>query len=168
MLLKGRMTVKEALRNCTVFAPLTESELDKVVNSLLILEKQYEAGTTIFKGGDSAEELLVLLEGKLALQETLPGEQGQSNRRITVDVVTPGEVVGWSAIVQPYIYNFSAVCLQKVKVLSLSATKLRWLLENNCEIGYKLLNGLIKVVASRLDDTRHVLVSERFLALKQE
>ncbi|MBI2830842.1 MAG: cyclic nucleotide-binding domain-containing protein [Chloroflexi bacterium] len=164
----GRTTVKEVLRNCTVFAPLTDSELDKVVNSLLILEKQYDPGTTIFKGGNSAEELLVVVEGKIALQEMLPNSQGQSNRRVTVDVITPGEVVGWSAIVQPYIYNFSAVCLQKVKVLSFSATKLRWLLENNREIGYKLLNGLIKVVASRLDDTRHVLVSERFLTLKQE
>ncbi len=155
------MTTKQILRQCQIFSTLSDAELEKIASSTL--EKQYEAGATIFQEGDSAEELLVLQEGKVAVQMTLPKTQAQINKRITVDVVTRNEVVGWSAIVEPYMYTFTAVCLQKVRALSISGTKLRWLLRDNPKIGYEVLKGLIKVVASRLDDTRHVLVSERLL-----
>ena len=155
------MAAKQVLKECGVFSTLSDAELEKVSGS--ILEKEYEAGTTIFQEGDNAEELLILQEGKVAVQMTLPKAQLEMSRRITVDVVTRNEVVGWSAIVEPYMYTFTAVCLQKVRALSISGTKLRWLLRDNPEIGYEVLKGLIKVVASRLDDTRQVLVSERVL-----
>ncbi len=157
----GMMTAKQVLRECGVFSTLSGAELEKVAGSAL--DKQYEAGTIIFHEGGSAEELLVLREGKVALQMTLPKAYLEMSRRITVDVVTRNEVVGWSAIVEPYVYTLTAVCLQKVKALSISGTKLRRLLQDNHEIGYEIMKGLIKVVASRLDDTRQVLVSERLL-----
>lgn len=153
------MTAKELLKQCEIFARLSDAELEKVVSSAL--EKQYEAGTTIFQSGDSAEELLVLREGRVALQVTLPRVEGQISRRVTVDVVNKNEIVGWSVVVEPYKYNFTAVCLQEVKAISISGNKLRWLLQGNPQIGYEVLSGLIKVVASRLYDTRQVLVSER-------
>ena len=156
------MAVKQVLKECGVFSTLSDAELERVSGS--ILEKEYEAGTTIFQEGDNAEELLILQEGKVAVQMTLPKAQLEMSRRITVDVVTRNEVVGWSAIVEPYMYTFTAVCLQKVRALSISGTKLRWLLRDNPKIGYEILKGLIKVVAARLDDTRHVLVSERLFA----
>ncbi len=39
--------------------------------------------------------------------------------------------VGWSALIKPYTYTLTAVCLQKVKALSLNDNKLRWLLRDN-------------------------------------
>ncbi len=159
------MTVKQVLRDCEVFSELSGAELEKLASS--VLEKQYEPGTTLFEEGDSAEELFVLQEGKIALQMTLPRTLGQTGRRVTVDVIARNEVVGWSALVEPYTYTLTAVCLQKVKVLSISGTKLRWLLQDDYKAGYEILKGLIKVVASRLDDTRHVLISERSLTLSQ-
>ena len=162
----GVMTAQQVLRECHVFSALTDAELEKVASS--VMEKEYEAGTTIHHEGDSAEELLVLEEGKVAVQMTLPKAQGQTSRRITVDVVTKNEVVGWSAIVEPYIYTLTSVCLQDVKALSLSGNKLRWLLRDNPKIGYEVLKGLITVVASRLNETIQVLVSERSLPLKPE
>ncbi len=158
--------MKQVLRECELFSTLSEAELEKVASS--VLEKEYEAGTTIHKEGDNAEELLVLTEGKVAIQMTLLKEQGQVSRKITVDVVVRNEVVGWSAIVEPYTYTFTSVCLQKVKALSISGTKLRGLLRDNPKIGYEVLKGLIQVVASRLNETRHVLVSERLLTPEPE
>ena len=155
------MTAKQVLKVCPVFSTLSDADLEKVAGSAL--EKQYEAGTTIFQEGDKAEELLVLQEGKVALQMALPKALAQTGRRVTVDVITGNEIVGWSAIVEPYVYTLTAVCLQDVKALSLSGTKLRWLLRDDHKIGHQILEGLIQVVASRLDDTRRVLISERSL-----
>lgn len=128
-----------------------------------MLEREYEAGATIFKEGDVAQELLVLQEGKVALQMTLPRAEAETSRRMTVDVVNKNEMIGWSAIVEPYIYTMSAVCLQKTKALSISGTKLRILMQDNQKVGYLVLQGLIRVVASRLNETRQLLVSERLL-----
>ena len=155
------MTAKQVLKECRVFAALTDAELEKIAS--LAVEKEYEAGTTIFQEGDSANELFVLQEGKVAVQMTLPVSSAQMSRRVTVDIITGNEVLGWSAIVEPYVYTLTAVCLQKAKVLAINGIKLRPLLQDNLNIGYEVLRGLIKVVASRLDDTRQVLVSERLL-----
>ena len=155
------MTYKQALRECEVFSGLSDTELDKVAS--FVVEKQYEAGSTIFAAGDNAEELFVLQEGRVAVQMTLPKASGQASRRITVDVVTKNEILGWAAIVEPYKYTFTDVCMQQTVALSINGNQLRWLLRDNPKAGYEILKGLIKVVASRLDDTRQVLVSERLL-----
>lgn len=160
------VTRKQVLRECQVFSALSDAELEKVASS--VVEKEYEAGTTLFQQGDSATELLVIEEGKVALQMTLPKEQGQMSKRLSVDVVSKNEVVGWSAIVEPHVYTLTAVCLQKTKVLSISSIKLRGLLRDNPKMGFEVIQGLIKVVASRLDETRHVLASERLVMLKAE
>lgn len=59
------MTAKKVLKESQVFSILTYAELEQIASS--VLEKQYEAGTTIFKEGDSADELLVSQEGKVVL-----------------------------------------------------------------------------------------------------
>lgn len=158
------MKTEQILKECPVFSALSDSELNTIAS--LAVEKQYEAGTTIFEEGDSAKEFLVLQEGKAALQMILPERQGQLGRRITVDVVTKDEIVGWSAIVEPYTYTLTGVCLQKVKALSIDGSKLQRLLRDNQHIGYQVLKETIKVVASRLDDTRQLLISERLSPAK--
>ncbi len=160
------MTAKQVLGECQIFSALNDAELEEI--SSLAVGKEYEAGTTVFREGGKAEEFFVLQEGKVALQMQLSPAQGQMSRRITVDIVTRNEVLGWSAIVEPHVYTLSAVCLQKAKVLSISGIKLRGLLLDNHIMGYEVLNGVIKVVASRLNDTRQVLVSERLSPLNLE
>ncbi len=159
-------TVKQALKKCQVFSTLTEAELEKIAAT--VTEKQYEAGTNLFQEGDDALEFLVLQQGKVALQMTVPKAQGQVTKRITVDVVSNPDIVGWSAIVEPYIYTFTAVCLQKVNVLSINGSKFRKVLQDDYKISCEILQALIKVVASRLEDTRRVLLSERLLLLEPQ
>ncbi len=108
----------------------------------------------------------MLQGGKVALQMTMPEALTQMNRRITVDIVSRNEVFGWSAVIEPHVYTLTAICIQKVKALSIDSTKLRRLLRDNPQTGFEILNGLSKVVASRLADTRHVLISERLLMPK--
>ena len=157
----GRMTAQELLRECAVFSALTNAELEKIAGSGL--EKEYEAGATIYQAGESAEELLLIQEGKVAVQIVLPKTATQVSRRLTVDIVARSEVLGWSAIIEPYTHAFTAACLQKVKVLSLSGIKLRWLLQDDPKIGYGVLNAIIKVIAAKLYDTNYLLASERSL-----
>ncbi len=155
------MGLKQTLVGCSIFSGLSDAQLEKM--AALAAQKQYEAGSTIFHEGDSAEELFVLQEGRVALQMTAPTGERQNGRRMTVDVIGTDDVIGWSAVVDPHKYTLTAVCLQTVNALSINGYKLRWLLKDDPQIGYQVLQELIKVVASRLDDTRRVLASERLL-----
>ena len=153
------MTAKQILREYHIFEPLGDAELDNIAN--ISRTKEYEAGATIFTEKSSADELFVLESGKIALQMQLPFSQPQLSKKVTVDIVTPREVFGWSVLVSPYRYTLTAVCLEPTKVLATDGIKLRALIQNNHRMGYEVLSQLIKVVASRLDETCQVLISER-------
>lgn len=157
----GRVTAQQIPRESAVFSALTNAELEKIAS--LSVEKEYEVGATIIREGENAEDLLLIREGKVALQITLPTEQARMTKRLTVDTVHKNDVFSWSAIVEPHVHTVTAVCLQKVKALSLSGNKLRWLLEDDPRIGYVVLKGLVQIIASRLNETRHLLISERLL-----
>lgn len=160
------MLTRQVLKNCPVFSKLTHAELDKI--AAFAIEKEYDAGATIYQEHDRAEELLVLEEGKIALQMEHPVAQAHLGRKVTVDVATSGEVVGWSAIIEPYIHELTSVCLQQAKVLAINSTGLRALFRENYHIGYEVLYGLVRALSSRLNDNRHLLVSERMLTPKLE
>lgn len=156
------MRAKQALKECHALRGLTDDQLEKV--AALCSEEIYEPGATIFQAGSNAERLLVLVEGKVALQMALPTQQSQLRKRVTVDVISKGELFGWSSIVEPNVYTLSAICLQRATVLAIDASKLVSLLQQDCPIGYEVLHGIMGVVAARLRDTMQLLVTERSLA----
>ncbi|MBI4282581.1 MAG: cyclic nucleotide-binding domain-containing protein [Chloroflexi bacterium] len=152
---------KQLLKEYDFFKELTVAEEEKVL--ALAARKEYPAGAIIFREGQRAEELLLLEEGKVVLQMQVRAAQSSSYRKATIDFVTPGEMLGWSAIVEPNIYTLTAVSLGRAQVLTINGPKLKALMQNDLHIGQKLLAALVKVIASRLADTRELLVSERLV-----
>ena len=136
------MTPKQALRECQVFQRLTDDQLEKLAT--LCSQEVHEAGATIFQVGNTAGQLFVLEEGKVALQIELPVRQSQLRKRVTVDVIAKGELFGWSGMVEPYSYTLSAICLQRATVLAIDAAKLSSLLRDDCPIAYEVLYGRIE------------------------
>ena len=159
------MTEKQVLRGCEFFRTLSHWEFEKLW--ALVSERHYDAGACIFQQGESADELFVVKEGKVALQISLNQGGGQPSRGMSVDIVTQSGTLGWSALVEPYIYTLRAVCLQEVKVLCIGANDLRLLLRDNPDISREVMKGLVKVLVSRLEETRGLLVSERIPVLTQ-
>jgi CRP-like cAMP-binding protein len=153
---------KQVLKDCVLFAELGDADLEKIC--AFAVDKQFESGSTMFAAGDNADDLFVIEEGRVAVQMMLPKNSGQSSRRITVDVATKGEIAGWSSLIEPYKYTFTAVCMQKTVALAINGNKLKWALRDNPEVGYEVMKGLTKVLAAGLNDTRQVLISERLLS----
>lgn len=158
------MTVRATLKACDVFRGLSESDLDQVAG--LGGFQDYVAGATVFAEGMPSDNLYVLESGKVVLQMQLPAPSSKSSRRVSVDVVTKNEVFGWSALVEPRRYTLMAVCLEPCKVVAIDGARLRALFDRNKAIGYDLLTRMIAVVASRLEETRQVLVSERGFSMQ--
>lgn len=153
------MKSRTALLNYDAFKGLADSELDEIAK--LCAPVAYEAGTTICKEGEPVERLYVVEEGKVAVEMSIPAEPKSPQRRVTVDIVTRGELLGWSALVEPYVFTMSAICLDRVRATAIDAAQLRNLLDREPQIGYKVMKSLVGVVSSRLELTRRVLTSER-------
>ncbi len=151
-----------ALRRCQLFAGLNEPELSQI--AALSQSREFSAGDAIFVEGTPASELLIVEEGKVALQMVVTETPASAARRVTIDIITENEILGWSSLVEPYVYTLAALALQKTRILSTDGPGLRTLMEKNRDIGYAITRGLVKVIADRLAATRHVLVSERLLS----
>ena len=153
------MVSREALAKSTLFSSLNEVELDHVAR--LCEEREYGAQTVLFQERGPASHLYLVQQGKVAIEMGLPSGASTVQRQATVELASQGEVLGWSALVEPYVYTFSAICLQRVRAIAIDGPRLRGLLEQNERMGHRVVNGLLGVVVSRLNATRLLLVTER-------
>mgnify|MGYP001806036919 CR=1 FL=1 len=112
-------------------------------------ERHYEAGTYIAREGDPADRFFVLRHGTVAVELTAPGRG-----RLTLQTLGEGDILGWSWLVPPHRWAFSARAVTLTRTLSLDAEKLRNKMEENHELGYRLLQRFLPVMAARVHASR--------------
>jgi signal transduction histidine kinase len=147
-------SIKEALKSSEIFQGLSDDELDKLLP--LCQEQFYEAGAVMFCEGAQCNFVQTLKSGKVALETELAISR-RGAERATIDVLSEGSSFCWSALMEPHILTSSGRCLEKTEILALDGEKLKALLDENPEMGYKVANNLVKVVASRLQHTKHTM-----------
>ena len=149
------MILIRALRKSPIFKDLTDDELERV--AALCREEVYEAGATIFEEGSLADYLYIVEDGEVVLEMELELQPYASSKQTTIEVVTKGEVFGWSALVEPYIRTLSARCMERAKVIVIKGSDLLNLFESEPHIGHRMMGKISQIVASRLRDTRQKL-----------
>ena len=160
------MVSVDLLKNFGFFKGFSESELKKFAE--IATEQTYKAGVQLYKKGDPAKNLALLEEGKVLMTlETYVGPQ-RPPMQVTVDIVTKGEAMGWSSVVEPYIYTLGARCIDDSRLIMFDAAKLRQILDADKALGFKFIHAVAKVIATRLTHTEIILVGERGLSVLTE
>ena len=108
-----------------------------------------EAGTYLFHEGSPAEACYLLQSGRVAIEIHTPRRGAAA-----VQTLAPGDIVGWSWMISPYIWQFDARAVDSVQAFSLNGLSLRQKLEQDHDLGFPFLQRLIGVVGSRLAATR--------------
>ncbi len=80
-------------------------------------KRTFAEGDIIFEKGESANNLYFLEQGKIDLFI-------KDKDMILCSLDQPGEVVGWSSIVEKGIYTSTCVCKSKASILSISREKI--------------------------------------------
>jgi len=156
------MVTANVMKEFNFFRDFTDEQLEKL--AAIATEESHAAGSQMYKKGDPARSLFLLQEGKVVMSlESYLGPHRPS-MQVTVDTIAKGEVMGWSAVVEPFIYTLSALCIDNAKLIALDAAKLRNLMEEDSDLGFKTMKAIAKVIASRLSHTRIILVGERGLS----
>jgi len=116
-------------------------------------DETYGTGEILLREGAVADRFFLVFHGKVAVEVVSP-----EGVRRTVDTVGPGEVLGWSWISSPYVWQFDGRALKETRVVALDATALRAAMEARPSEGYRLLVRLLPVIGQRLENTRSQLL----------
>ncbi|MGC9976893.1 MAG: cyclic nucleotide-binding domain-containing protein [Syntrophales bacterium] len=157
------MVSPDQLKNYNFFKGFTNEELKKFAE--IASEESYKAGVQIWKKGEPAGNLSLLKEGKVLMTMDTYAGPSRPPMQVTVDVVTKGDAMGWSAVVEPYIYTLGTRCIDDSQLINFNAAKVREMINKDKALGFKFMHAIAKVVAARLTHTEIILVGERGLAV---
>ena len=115
-------------------------------------EISLSAGDVVFKRGDEADHLFVVLEGRVALR--LPSKEGLST---LIDEVTRGALFGSCVCFQLDAYSLTARCAVDSKLLKIRAQTLKEQLDADPVLGYEMQTLISRVYFKRYLDTAQKL-----------
>jgi CRP-like cAMP-binding protein len=139
--------LKLLLKEAAFFQDFDDATLNLILP--FVSTKTFDAGQYILHDGDAADSFYLLRHGTVAIELAAP-----PRGRLVLQTLTEGDLLGWSWLVPPYKWSFDARAVSLVRALSLDATRLRALCEQNHEFGYALLQRYVRVMAARLTAAR--------------
>ncbi len=151
------MISTELLRRYPFFALLTDNQLKAI--ALVADEKTYPKETLLVKENTPATKLILLLEGDVDLVYSGGGEGAISNA--LVGSIAPGEMLGVSSLIEPYVYISSARATVPAKVVEIDGTAVRALMQVDTSLGYALMHNVATAVLERLKYTQVELAAAR-------
>lgn len=110
---------------------------------------RFDAGKSVFRAGEEANEFYLVRHGKVALEVYVPG-QGP----ITIETIGEGEILGWSWLIPPYRWRFDARAVDLTRAIALDGKCLRDKCEKDHDLGYELLKRFADIIVRRLEATR--------------
>ncbi len=157
---------KEDLEKYEILKGVTPELLTKIAS--FASYEDFEPGDCLTFEGTPAENFFLIEEGKVSIlterwDESLP--QGEELRPI--QTLNKGDVLGWSWIVSPYVWSFTANALTRTQTIQIDGLKLRDYLDLNPWYGYELLKRFVRMLKDRLIAARLHLALNNGKAFKQ-
>jgi len=143
----------EILKGMDIFEFLKLEELKDIAKLAKI--EEFEQGDLIFKEGDKAEKIYMVLEGRVSTEITI-----YSEKRAPVYTMTKGKFFGYPSLLRVRKFTTAARCLDRVKVVTIAADELEnKIFKKDCRRGYLVMKRAAELIAQKLSDTRMQLLS---------
>lgn len=140
-------TIEEILAVHPFFDGLPRNHLATVAGCAT--NAKFNEGQYLGHRGQDASMFYLIRHGRVLLESDKPG-----GGVITIDEAGPGEIVGWSWLVEPHIWQFDAHVVEFTRATAVNGRCLRNKCSVNRELGYEILSRVSRIVADRLDATR--------------
>jgi CRP/FNR family cyclic AMP-dependent transcriptional regulator len=144
----------EILKTFHFFAGLSETELRSL--SIIANKVSFQRGDLIFSEDDPAHTLYLLVDGWV---DVVVNTDAQGEQHELVTTLSPGDIFGWSALVEPYVYTGSAVCASPVEAIEFKGADLLGLFELDPRLCRVIMRRVCQVISDRLRATRLQMVS---------
>ena len=110
----------------------------------------FRQGQTILREGEFADSFYLIESGAVML------ESGAGlGDPVVIDKIGPGDLLGWSWLFPPYIWQFTARAVEPVSSLFFYGAILREQCENDYALGFELLKRASVVMLRRMQSARN-------------
>jgi CRP-like cAMP-binding protein len=125
--------------------------------------RHFKPSQVILREGEFANGFYLIETGKAALEsETSFGES------IPIQIVGAGDLLGWSWMFPPYVWQFTARAIEPTTALFFYAAILRGYCEKYHSLGYELLKRISAVMVTRLQAAHDQMLSIHSSRLSRE
>jgi len=142
------MVSTEWLKKTELFRILGESHLSILLSHSSV--ESFPEGKTIFRQGDEANHLYLLIEGMIDLSF----KTGEKIDFLTSKIEKEGAAFGVPSLIEPFRYNLTATCLKSSKVFVIDAVRVRMEMEKDPRMGMEILKKLVSIYFNRLNEMR--------------
>jgi len=140
-----------AIKESDLFKGVSQRFITKIANNSE--EESFNKNSVIFKTGEKAAHFFVLAEGAIDISL---GKRESAH----MSVSKPGEIFGWSALVEPYIYTANAKATKDTRVIKISRDLIEQAIGEHPSEGLAVLKNLTGIIAQRLRYAYKSLVPE--------
>jgi CRP-like cAMP-binding protein len=137
----------ELLRAVSFSSDLPDEMLGKLAG--ISQARIFPAGSILFEERTRNNNLYLIWSGRVALDMDVPGHGG-----VRVLSLGPGDMVGWSAVLDEGEMTASAVATEDTEVVALAADKLLAQCQADPQLGYEIMLRVARQLAHRLLATR--------------
>jgi len=142
----------EVLRKSDLLKGLSDSELIEIAK--MAREATFEVGVAIFRENDSARDLYIVREGRVALLIDIG-----RNKQTVIENISRNGSFGWSAMVPPYTFTSAARTLEHTRLIVLAGHDLREFCRTHCSICFSIMENITVIISNRLRDSRLQLIN---------
>ncbi|MFD4630921.1 Crp/Fnr family transcriptional regulator [Streptomyces sp. NPDC058284] len=108
-------------------------------------DASFPAGTRIFDEGGRADRFWIIRTGSVVLDMHVPG-----HRLTSIETLGRDELLGWSWLFPPYIWQLGAVAQSPVRAAEFDAPAVRLMCEDDPALGTVVGHWVGRVLAHRL------------------
>ena len=140
-------TLDEIVGESPVFDGLTGDRLELIAGCATNVG--FAAGERLFREGEPADTFYLVRRGRVALSTHVPARGS-----VVIETLDPGEIVGWSWLFPPHVWQFDARAVDDVRAVAFDGACLRGKCEADHALGYELMRRFAAVMIDRLQHTR--------------
>lgn len=113
------------------------------------------ADTSLFRHGNRADRFYLLRAGCICVEVA-----AISGPPLSLQRLTPGDILGWSWLIAPYRWHFQARALEDSEVIEFNGDAILKRCETDPKFGYELLKRFSGLMSSRLAAAREKMMDE--------
>lgn len=140
--LKQGTELAQSIAEHPLFSGIGADRLAEMVSDAR--EVVFKAREVVFRENSPANCFFLIKEGEVAL----------TSGPTLVATIGPPDVLGWSWLVAPYVWQFSAEAVHPTKAIALNGARLLGMCEADPAFGYEIMKRVTRIILARLQATR--------------
>lgn len=136
-----------------IFAGLSKEHLSVLAANAAA--ENFADGEVVARQGDHADRFLLVLEGALVVE--VPSIMGP---KLEIARLGPGQIFGWSWLIEPYRWHFNARAIGAVRALDFDGPSILRECEQDPTFGYALFKRFSGLMARRLEAAQRKMMDQ--------